>query len=111
MAHTLVRGDLEPLLLGGCFFGSGGGGTIESARGLVKHFEKGAYYPTDKVRVVSKDEATEGDAVMGAYTVAGRCLQMVGLARLYGPTIVLLDRVELTSSASSAATATGAASK
>ena len=40
MANTLVRGDLEPLLLGGCFFGSGGGGTIESARGLVKHFER-----------------------------------------------------------------------
>ncbi len=40
MSKTLGRAELEPLLLGGCFFGSGGGGTIESARGLVQHFEK-----------------------------------------------------------------------
>lgn len=40
MSKTLGRAELEPLLLGGCFFGSGGGGTIESAGGLVQHFEK-----------------------------------------------------------------------
>ena len=62
MAMALKRVDLEPLLLGGCFFGSGGGGTIESAQGLVAHFEKGSYYPSDEVRVVSVAEATEGEA-------------------------------------------------
>jgi DUF917 family protein len=31
MAYELTSFDLEPLLLGGAFFGSGGGGTIESA--------------------------------------------------------------------------------
>lgn len=67
MASVLQRADLEPLLLGGCFFGSGGGGTVVSARGLVSHFEVGDYYPTDRVRVVSVDEATQGDSVMVAY--------------------------------------------
>lgn len=87
MANTLVRGDLEPLLLGGCFFGSGGGGTIESARGLVKHFEKGAYYPTDKVRVVSKEEATEGDAVMVAYMGSPEAID--GAAYPVGPVLAV----------------------
>lgn len=67
MAYVLNRADLEPLLLGGCFFGSGGGGTVVSARSLVSHFEKGAYYPADHVRVVTVDEATEGESVMVAY--------------------------------------------
>lgn len=67
MANVLQRADLEPLLLGGCFFGSGGGGTVVSARNLVSHFEKGGYYPSDHVRVVSVDEATEGESVMVAY--------------------------------------------
>lgn len=67
MASLLQRADLEPLLLGGCFFGSGGGGTVLSARGLVQHFKVGPYYPADQVRVESVAEATEGDAVMVAY--------------------------------------------
>jgi DUF917 family protein len=67
MAYVLQRADLEPLLLGGCFFGSGGGGTVVSARSLLSHFKKGAYYPSDQVKVVSVAEATEGESVMVAY--------------------------------------------
>ena len=67
MAYELRREDLEPLLLGAAFFGSGGGGTIESARHLAAHFVSGDYYPTDTVKVVSVEEATEGAAVMVAY--------------------------------------------
>ncbi|WP_028228785.1 DUF917 domain-containing protein [Paraburkholderia ferrariae] len=67
MAYELTRDDLEPLLLGAAFFGSGGGGTIESARHLAEKFVAGDYYPTDKVKVVSVDEATDGEAVMVAY--------------------------------------------
>lgn len=67
MAYELRREDLEPLLLGAAFFGSGGGGTIVSATHLAEHFTKGDYYPTDTVRVVSVAEATDGDAVMVAY--------------------------------------------
>ncbi|MEA3083521.1 MAG: uncharacterized protein QOC89_1218 [Paraburkholderia sp.] len=67
MAYELRREDLEPLLLGAAFFGSGGGGTIESARHLAAHFIAGDYYPADTVKVVSVDEATEGAAVMVAY--------------------------------------------
>lgn len=67
MAYELRREDLEPLLLGAAFFGSGGGGTIESARHLAEHFVAGDYYPTDTVKVVSVEEATEGSAVMVAY--------------------------------------------
>ena len=67
MAFDLRREDLEPLLLGAAFFGSGGGGTIESARHLAAHFVAGDYYPSDTVKVVSVEEATEGAAVMVAY--------------------------------------------
>jgi DUF917 family protein len=67
MAYVLGKADLEPLLLGGCFFGSGGGGTVVSARSLSSHFVKGAYYPTDTIHVVTVEEATEGDSVMVAY--------------------------------------------
>ncbi|WP_345816492.1 DUF917 domain-containing protein [Paraburkholderia sp. PREW-6R] len=67
MAYELNKEDLEPLLLGGAFFGSGGGGTIESARHLAAHFVAGDYYPTDTVRVVPVEEATDGAAVMVAY--------------------------------------------
>jgi len=70
MAYELKQQDLEALLIGGAFFGSGGGGTIESARHLASRFQKGDYYPADTVRVVSVDEAAaaqDGDAVMVAY--------------------------------------------
>jgi uncharacterized protein len=67
MAYELHREDLQPLLLGAAFFGSGGGGTIESAQHLAEHFVAGDYYPTDTVKVVSVEEATEGEAVMVAY--------------------------------------------
>ncbi|WP_296260629.1 MULTISPECIES: DUF917 domain-containing protein [unclassified Pseudomonas] len=67
MAYELGRNDLEPLLLGGCFFGSGGGGTLLSARHLVKHFHQGDYYPSERIRVVSVAEALNGDSVMLAY--------------------------------------------
>ncbi|CAH2808694.1 MAG: Conservative hypothetical protein probably involved in hydantoin, pyrimidine utilization [uncultured Paraburkholderia sp.] len=67
MAYELSQEDLEPLLLGAAFFGSGGGGTIESARHLAANFVAGDYYPTGTVKVVSVDEATEGAAVMVAY--------------------------------------------
>ena len=67
MAYELHQSDLSPLLMGGCFFGSGGGGTVTSAQHLAAHFVKGDYYPSDHVRVVSVEEATQGDAVMVAY--------------------------------------------
>lgn len=87
MAMTLKRADLEPLLLGGCFFGSGGGGTIASARGLVAHFEQGSYYPTDEVRVVTAEEATEGDAVMVAYMGSPEAID--GTAYPVGPVLAV----------------------
>lgn len=87
MSKILGRAELEPLLLGGCFFGSGGGGTIESARGLVQHFEKGAYYPVDQVRVVTVDEATEGDAVMVAYMGSPEAID--GAAYPLGPVLAV----------------------
>ncbi|EGH96306.1 S-methyl thiohydantoin desulfurase domain-containing protein [Pseudomonas syringae] len=70
MAFVLNGQDLDALATGGCFFGSGGGGTLSSAKGLLRHFNKGAYYPADQVTVVTVDEAVsaaEGDAVMVAY--------------------------------------------
>lgn len=67
MAFELNQTDLKALLLGGCFFGSGGGGTVISANHLVEQFVKGSYYPRDTAEVVSVDEATEGETVMVAY--------------------------------------------
>ncbi|WP_307943568.1 S-methyl thiohydantoin desulfurase domain-containing protein [Pseudomonas mosselii] len=67
MAFELGLSDLEPLLVGGCFFGSGGGGTLRSARHLVSHFYKGDYYPSERIRVVDVAEALNGDSVMLAY--------------------------------------------
>lgn len=67
MSIVLGPVDLEPLLLGGCFLGSGGGGTVESARSLLAHFSEGPYYPTTAVRVVSVEEAVDGDTAMVAY--------------------------------------------
>ncbi|MBB3104370.1 DUF917 domain-containing protein [Azomonas macrocytogenes] len=67
MAYELGPQDLESLLLGGAFFGSGGGGTITSARHLAANFHEGDYYPSERVRVVSVEEASDGDTVMVAY--------------------------------------------
>ncbi|MFK7091051.1 DUF917 domain-containing protein [Chromobacterium violaceum] len=77
MAFELSPSDLEPLLQGACFFGSGGGGTMISARHLAANFRKGDYYPTDKVRVVDVDEATDGDCVMVAYMGAPDAINQV----------------------------------
>jgi len=67
MAYQLEQADLEALLQGGCFFGSGGGGTVTSARHLAAHFVAGDYYPRASVRVVDVAEANDGEAVMVAY--------------------------------------------
>ncbi|KND56840.1 Conservative hypothetical protein probably involved in hydantoin, pyrimidine utilization [Candidatus Burkholderia verschuerenii] len=83
MAYELRRDDLEPLLLGGAFFGSGGGGTIESARHLAAHFNIGDYYSVDTVKVVPVDEALEGDAVMVAYLGAPQAINSA--AYPFGP--------------------------
>ncbi|WP_046167156.1 DUF917 domain-containing protein [Chromobacterium vaccinii] len=77
MAFELSSRDLEPLLQGACFFGSGGGGTMISARHLAANFRSGDYYPTDKVRVVDVDEATDGDCVMVAYMGAPDAINRV----------------------------------
>ena len=68
MAYTVTAADLEPLLLGGTFFGSGGGGTVTSARHLVSYFRQGSpYYQKHSFEVVSIEEVTEGETVMVAY--------------------------------------------
>jgi len=67
MGYTLNQADLDALLQGGAFFGSGGGGTVTSARNLSKYFKQGDYYPVDHFEVVSVEEATDGDTVMVAY--------------------------------------------
>ena len=67
MGYTLNQTDLDALLQGGAFFGSGGGGTVTSARNLSSYFKKGDYYPVDHFEVVSVEEATDGDTVMVAY--------------------------------------------
>lgn len=65
--RNLYRHDLFNIAKGGCFFGSGGGGTLQSAENLIKKFEKGDYYPTDHVPVVDVDDVKDGDAVVVAY--------------------------------------------
>lgn len=77
MAYELGSEDMEALLLGGCFFGSGGGGTVVSVRHLAAQFRKGDYYPTDKVRVVAVEEATAGDAVMVSYMGAPQAVSQL----------------------------------
>ncbi len=64
---VLNPAELEALIVGGCFFGSGGGGTLTSAKSLLRHFRVGDYYPTDQVKVIPAESATEGDAVVVAY--------------------------------------------
>lgn len=67
MAYELTIDDMDALLTGACLFGSGGGGTVASARKLLAHFREGDYYPHSRVRVLGVDEVTTGDAVMTAY--------------------------------------------
>lgn len=66
-AEIMTREKLKYAVIGGCFLGSGGGGTLESALRLIKHFTCGEYYPQDTVEVVKVEHATEGDAVVVAY--------------------------------------------
>ena len=63
----LTREDLRKTATGACFLGSGGGGTLQSALGLIEHFRAGEYYSEDTVEVVKVEDATEGDAVVVAY--------------------------------------------
>jgi DUF917 family protein len=68
MAFRLEQKDLEALLLGGCFFGSGGGGTAESARHLAANFVAGDYYTTASFEVVDVNDVKDGgETVMVAY--------------------------------------------
>ena len=83
MSYELGRNDLEPLLLGGCFFGCGGGGTLLSARNMVAHFHRGDYYPSDKIRVVTVAEAVNGECVMLAYL--GSPAAIAGCKYPHGP--------------------------
>lgn len=89
MAYELGKADLEPLLLGGCFFGSGGGGTVISARHLASNFKKGAYYPSGTVTVVSVDEATEGETAMVAYMGAPEAID--GAKYPIGPVLAAMQ--------------------
>lgn len=77
MAYYLGQAALQAVALGGCFFGSGGGGTLTSAQHLLSNFSKGDYYPTDQVKVVSVAEADAGDAVMVAYMGAPEAINQV----------------------------------
>ena len=63
----VTQGMLQRLAHGACFLGSGGGGTLQSALGLIQNFKCGSYYPVDIVQVVKVEDATEGDAVVVAY--------------------------------------------
>ncbi|MCE6982989.1 DUF917 domain-containing protein, partial [Pseudomonas frederiksbergensis] len=57
MAFELEHKDMRALIDGGCFFGSGGGGTRTSALHLLEYFKVGDFYPTNRVTVVSVEEA------------------------------------------------------
>ncbi|SPO66750.1 DUF917 family protein [Pseudomonas sp. JV241A] len=67
MAFELEHKDMRALIDGGCFFGSGGGGTRTSALHLLEHFQVGDFYPATRVSVVSVEEVEEGDAGVLAY--------------------------------------------
>lgn len=73
-SYLVKAEDLEALIQGGCFFGSGGGGTIVSAKNLLAHFKNDAkkpkgqsYYPSHEVMVVPAEEAKDGDSIVVAY--------------------------------------------
>lgn len=63
----LTQEALRQAATGGCFLGSGGGGTLQSALGLIENFRSGEYYPSAAVEVVAVEDATEGDGVVVAY--------------------------------------------
>lgn len=63
----MTQHALRQAALGGCFLGSGGGGTLQSALGLIENFRAGEYYPGAVVEAVKAEDATEGDAVVVAY--------------------------------------------
>lgn len=63
----ITKETLQDTARGGCFLGSGGGGTLQSAMRLIQNFTCGEYYPQDTVEVVKVEDATEGDGVVVAY--------------------------------------------
>ena len=63
----MTQKALRQTVMGACFLGSGGGGTLQSALRLIENFKFGEYYFNDTVEVVKIDDATEGDAVVVAY--------------------------------------------
>ncbi|WP_302738143.1 DUF917 domain-containing protein [uncultured Desulfovibrio sp.] len=63
----MTQEALRQTAMGACFLGSGGGGTLQSALGLIENFRSGEYYSDDTVEVVKVEDATEGDAVVVAY--------------------------------------------
>lgn len=66
-AFQLTRETLKHAAMGGCFLGSGGGGTLQSALRLIENFKSGEYYSQDTVEVVKVEDATDGDGVVVAY--------------------------------------------
>ena len=48
----MTQEALRQTAMGACFLGSGGGGTLQSALGLIENFRSGEYYSDDTVEVV-----------------------------------------------------------
>jgi DUF917 family protein len=70
----LGKDALKALIQGGCFFGSGGGGTLESANNLLNCFAADAelppaqrYYPKHEIPVVTVPGVEDGSSVVVAY--------------------------------------------
>lgn len=63
----MTQEALRQTAMGACFLGSGGGGTLQTALGLIENFKLGEYYFNDTVEVIKIEDATEGDAVVVAY--------------------------------------------
>lgn len=85
MSYTITAVDLENMIYGGAFFGSGGGGTVISALNLLSHFknDQAAYYPSKTVEIVSVEEVdpallTVMVAYMGAPEVINKSQYPVG---------------------------------
>ncbi len=78
MTTSYTKADLEYIIKGGCFLGSGGGGTLSSAQYLLDHFGSSPYYRGDTVEVVSKESAVndrEHYAVVLTYIGAPEALK------------------------------------